>query len=832
MNKVKSIFKELKFYKPQVFLFILCIVFSLTTFITVDSLKYSVEDYTIENSKTLAGGDIIFDSRREYIDNVTNYLNQLKENPKVTITNSKEFTAIAYSIEKNDSLLIQARIVDENYPLYGEVEVENPPFNLRNNTIVAAEGLFTYFNIEQGSKIKLGNHTFTLANKLVKEPDSTLNLFQLGPKVIIPQSNEEQLNLVGDRSRIEYKTLIKVEDELLREEIYTTLNTIKGDREDVNLYNESNSSLERFITNFLFFIKLIIIFIILITGIGISSIIKSLFIDLRETIAIKKVLGETSNTTFKYYLTMILMLILSGFIISIIASFMAINYLPILFENILPDDIIITLSIFSIIKGAIIGLIIGLLFTYPTLHNLKFFKPLEIFRKNIPKTNRSMELKIYLIIFLIFSLFIFTELDDIRTSLYIIGGSLAFLILIFGLSYLALKSLKKIKEKQLPLTIKLAMNSLFRPANKSLLIIFSIALSLTLIFSLSFLESNLQNNFVVSFPPDAPNLFIIDINPNIKENITQIVKQNITVYPMIRGNIVSVNNKPIEQLDKELGPGDSVTRTFSLTYGDLLESETIKDTIEPNQIFSQNWNKEVVQVSVLEEFAQRLGVGIGDRIVFNIQGVEIESEVVSIRDRLQEDIGAFFYFTFEEEVLKDAPQTIFATVRVDPQNVNKVQNDIIREFPAVTVIDAQKVARTVGDIISQLSSIVSFFTVLSLLGGLLILVSSIYATNLDRIKESVYYKLVGASKNLIRKVFILEYLIMGITCSLISIVFSYVITFLISTFIFDIDFVFLPLEGLTYLITVIITITLIGFLSIIKVVNKKPVEFIRNNNVE
>jgi putative ABC transport system permease protein len=227
-----------------------------------------------------------------------------------------------------------------------------------------------------------------------------------------------------------------------------------------------------------------------------------------------------------------------------------------------------------------------------------------------------------------------------------------------------------------------------------------------------------------------------------------------------------------------------------------------------------------------------MGVELGDIVVFLIQGIEIEAQIVSIRKRVSENIGAYFYFTFEKEVLENAPQTIFSIAKIESSQIPYIQNEIVKDFPQVTVINGEKTAKTVGEIIGQISSIVSFFTLFSLGAGILILLSSIISTNSQRTQEAVFYKLVGANKSFIRKVFMYEYLIIGLISSLIAIFISSLATFLITKYFLEIKFLFLTQEVIIYLFLTIFIIVVIGYLSSINVFVKKPIEYIRENRVE
>ena len=183
-------------------------------------------------------------------------------------------------------------------------------------------------------------------------------------------------------------------------------------------------------------------------------------------------------------------------------------------------------------------------------------------------------------------------------------------------------------------------------------------------------------------------------------------------------------------------------------------------------------DEEGMQVSVLDTFAEPNGIEMGDRIAFNIQGVPLDTTVVSIRTRTKEFIQPFFYFVFQEKVLKGAPQTVFTAVRLPPREISAIQNRMVASFPNVSVIDLTETIHVFARILEKLSGITRFFTLFSIIAGVLILVSSVLATRFVRIQETVYFKILGAGRSFILKVLTLENGILGLLSGLIALLLS------------------------------------------------------------
>ncbi len=237
-------------------------------------------------------------------------------------------------------------------------------------------------------------------------------------------------------------------------------------------------------------------------------------------------------------------------------------------------------------------------------------------------------------------------------------------------------------------------------------------------------------------------------------------------------------------------------------------------------------------MSVLDTVVKMHDLKIGDRIVFLVQGIPVEAKISSIRSRTRDSLKPFFYFVFQEDTLKNAPQTIFTAVRVDKGRIAGLQNEIVDQFPNVSVIDMTATIATFAGISRKLSSAVRFFTAFGILAGLLITVSSVLATRLARAREAVYYQVLGAKSSFVVKVFGLENLIIGSLSGILAASISQAATWIIITKVFDITF--RPNIGASVLLIVAATLLVIGsgLLPAWTALRQKPVVFLRQQTHE
>ena len=373
------------------------------------------------------------------------------------------------------------------------------------------------------------------------------------------------------------------------------------------------------------------------------------------------------------------------------------------------------------------------------------------------------------------------------------------------------------------MVVRQAIKGLFRQGGATRSVIVTLTASLSVIFSIYLVEQNLDSTYVTSFPADAPNLFIIDIQPGQKAAFEKFIAKPLTFYPIVRARVTAINGKPIDRRAERAKHRDNLARTFNLTYRNgLLKDEKI---IKGHGLFRNDWTGP--QVSVLDTVVDMHKMDIGGTILFDIQGVPLKARISSIRTRTADTLGPYFYFVFEEKTLKSAPQTIFTALRVKKQKIGLLQSRIVKRFPNVSIIDLSETLKVFSRMMEQLSRIIKGFGILSIAGGILILISGVFATRGERITESVYYKILGAQKTFVRKVFSVEMLIAGLLSAMLALVMSQTAVFLICRFSLDIAYHPFLLPCGLIVGTALLLIIGVGMVSTKSILEKKPVIFLR-----
>ena len=809
----------------------LCVALSIVTLISLNGFSASVNISLLNDAKTLHAADIIIQSYQEISPGTVNAVRQLEDQHQIISHRIWEFYSVVRSQEHRDSLLAKLKIVPPGYPFYGQVVLKSGrKFDsvLTPGSIVVAQSLLDRLGLKVGDPLHVGSTTLTISDVVLKEPDQPVNLFLLGPRIFIAVDDIDRLDLVKKGSRVRHLYLIKVLDETKIQSIADRIRMAADtDQESVDTYQTAGSSIKRFFDNLLFDLSLICIFTLLLAGIGIQSALTAFLKEKESTIAIMKTVGATSNFVTRHYIFILSIMGLAGTVLGLLSGLILQNALDVLFKGFVPENVTLGISWGAVLEGLCLGVFVVGLFSFIPLHRLKDIKPVIIFRKERIRSKPGLPAYLSaLLILAFFLLLVFWQVNELKAALYFVGGVILLIVISAVLAGAVLFMLKRARGHSL--LIRQAVNGLFRPKNATRPIIITLTASLTVIFAIYLIEQNLDANFIQSYPAETPNVFFLDIQPSQLEKFSDTLGMTATYYPIIRAKILSVNGEKINRKQQQRRRGDNLARTFNLTYRNyLLEDEKI---IKGKDLYRAGWGD--LQVSVMDTVADIKQMKIGDRITFKIQGVPLQARISSIRTRTRESIRPFFYFVFPENTLRDAPQTIFTAVRVAKPQISALQTKIVEKFPNVSVIDATELLTIFSGLVKKLSRIIRFFTGFSIVAGILIILSSILATRYARIQEAVYYKILGARRSFVVKVFALENLILGLVSAILALMISQTGSWLICLKVMNISYQPFIFESIILILVTVLLVVTVGLLPSISILRKKPVVFLREQTQE
>jgi putative ABC transport system permease protein len=832
MIQIRFVVRELRHGGAQALTFILCVALSIATLTALNSFRSDVHRSLLNDAQKLHGGDVIIHSHYPISEPLEQAVGDMQSRTGAELTRVYGFNSVVLPAAGDDSLFVTAMAVTPGYPLYGSVDLTSGrPFGevLQAGTVVVAPEVLSRLSLGIGDQLRLGSAVLTIADTIDYDSSQPVSIFSLGPRVFASAEDLEQMGLLGVGSRSNYEILLRLPEPEQAREIAAALSRVAtAGQERVETATTARSQVKRFFDNMLFFLSFISIFTLLLSGIGMQSSLSALLRQKQFTIAIGKTVGATYRFLLLHYLALTMLLGLIGAILGVLAGLMIKATFPLLFGEIIPPTTMLGVSVVDLIEGLLIGLLVVVLFSSLPLYRIAAIRPVALLRHDLTGTvGKPATYLLSALVITFLGLLVVRQLEDVRTGLVFMLGCLGFIAIIFLLTTVVLRLLRALTVGNL--TLRQAFRSLFRPGNATRPIAVTLASALSVLLTIFLLEFNLVSSFVTSYPKDAPNLFGLDIQRGQQETFFAAVGKEAELFPVVRGRLVSINGEAIDYERENQRRSDSLAREFNLTYRDaLLDDEVI---IRGQRLFDETRTApDLVEVSVLDTIAEIGDIELGDRLEFSIQGLPINAEVTSIRSRTKSKLYPFFYFVFSEEVLGAAPRTYFAALHLERDQIDETITRIVTALPNVSTLNVADTVVRLGELIGRLAGVITFFSLFSIVAGCLILVGSVLATRLERVRDCAYYKIVGGTTRFVLSITVYENLLLGVISSALAAVVAIASSWLICSTYFDIAFRLHAGAVVTIILATCGAVVAIGLLSSLSIVRQKPVTFLYRHN--
>ncbi len=806
-------------------LFILSAIFTIE-----DSLKKELND----NAKSLLGGDLEIDYNRN--EGNLELVNQVKK--FATISQMIEFSTMVSTIdrEKNKSLFTRIKTVDTKYPLYGSVDYEpigafdrmhNEP-----NTLLINESLSKNLNLNINEKIKVQNQLFTIIGIVKSVPDVS-GFVAFGDWALAGDQTLEILKLNGIGSFLNYEYKVKFDESDDANKIEKKIEDIFKDDQKVKLrYPENSASgLKRIINNFSQFLSLVSISAMLIAGIGIANTLLSFINQNNMSIAVRKAVGFYSgNIKTLYYLQLfILLLIITTFAYG--SSFLIVPFVDQYLSEGLGLNVSPVFSIINFVKIFLVGLLVLIIFSIPTISSIDQVKASNLFRNVFQNlefyySKKSTTLSIILLSILVL-LFSFGS----ERPIYSLGYFAAFfvcLIVFFLLSKIIIYFLKKYKSIS-NISLKVSIKNITQTKSITPITIMSLGLGVTLLLTLALVGTNFQREIAKSIPDIAPDYFFVGIQKGEKEifekNILNMdANAKVEVVPMVSSGIIKINGiNPNTYIQPD---NDSYW-----VIGSDRRSSWTDEVPEDNPLTEGEWwdltKPDQLQISLDAEVAKNLNIKLGDVFTLNIYGREIDGKIVNFRAVDYRDLSINFAMLFNPQFAKNIPHEYLATAKFE--TIEKFdETSMLDVLPSLSMIKIADYLNKVTDVLNKVFIAVTLISAVTIIIGLIVISSAIMVQGKVKEYQNLVFKILGFSKKEVILSSLIEFIIIFKSVILISIFFAVIGSKFIMENIFELvwkfDFKVLIYLGLSIGLVTLVLILLTN----LKYLNPKIYPLIRN----
>ena len=821
--------------RSRLLLFISAIIFGIAALVAIYSFRYNLENDINSQAATLIGADLAVYSSKAPDAAIQHLLDSLGDRK----SQERAFVSMVYFPKSNGTRLVQIHALQGAFPYYGSLETipvaAGQTFRNSKDALVD-KVLMLQFNAKVGDSVKIGNVTFLIAGTLNKAPGQSGVSASIAPSVYIPLQYLQQTGLTQKGSRISYNYFFKydhtVDMKNLVKNIDPRLDKADMSYETIEMRKENSGRAFGDLTHFLALVG----FIALLLGcVGVASAIHIYIREKIASIAIMRCLGVKAIEAFLIYLIQIIGIGAVGSVIGAFGGTFVQHILPLLLKDFLPFDISTSISWLAIGQGILLGVIISILFALLPLISIRNISPLNTLRisyENINLLRDPLRWLVYGLILLFVVTFTFFQLDSWLASIFFtIGIGIAFLILTF-IAWLLMKVMRQVIRNSWSYLLRQGFANLYRPNNQTIILIVSIGLSTAFICTLFLIQGMLMKQVNLSSGANQANMLLFDIQKSQKNAVSALTRQYhlpvLQQVPIITIRLDEVNGKNAEATKKDARSQVS-KRAFSYEY-----RVTYRDTLTPSEkVIEGEWVGKAtpgkdVPISIEQGFSKRNHIKVGDHLVFNVQGVSMQTVVSSVRQVNWNKIQTNFQVVFPSGVLEDAPQFYVELTHVPNATASaKFQQAMVRQFPNVSIIDLGQVISILDDLLNKIGYIIRFMSGFSIITGIVVLIASVRISKYQRIQESVLLRTLGASRKQIFAITALEYIFLGALSALTGIVIAVTGSWLLAKYSFEVPFGANLLPALALFLIVSLLTLVIGLINSRGVLSKPPLEILR-----
>ena len=836
--------RDSRTYRRRLLLYMSSIILGTAALVSIRTLGDSMRTAIDMESRALLGADLDINTRRAFSDSAEVFLQHLAElgGPGAAQSRQTSFASMVAFPRSESSRLVQVRALEGGFPYYGALETVPPGaaqhFRTRGTALVD-DNLMIQHGAEIGDSISIGLRTFEIAGRLISIPGETAAMSTIGPRVYIPMAELESTALIQPGSRATYRALYRFVNDVDVEELKDTYGTDTAARFglDWDTVQDRQAGLERSLGNLYRFLNLSGFIALILGSVGVASAIHTYVRRKRGTIAVLRCLGAEGRHTFFIYVIQAVSIGIIGSTIGAAAGFAVLGVLPPLVQDFVPFELDVQYTWLPVLQGMGLGLLMALLFALLPLIAIKDISPLLTLRSSVeaPSKGNRDPWHLSLIALLIAGIALFAVS---QTRVWQQGvGFTAGLIGAFLLLSLVARSLITLARRLLPASWpyvwRQGLANLFRPDNQTVTMVVALGLGAFLITTLYLLQFSLVGHITQVGGDQQSNMVLFDIQPDQREEIIESLQRNglpvMQQTPVVSMRLAGIKGRSIAEIMKDStdrAPRWALRREYRSTYrSHLEEAETLLEgSLQPRV----DGKQDDVLVSVEKSIADRLGLGIGDEIVFDVQGIPVETTVGSVRAVDWQRVQPNFFIVFPDGVLEKAPQFHVVVTRIDdPQTSARFQQDTVTRFPNVSMIDLSLILGTLNAILGDVSLVVRFMALFSVFTGVIVLVGVVTNSRFQRMQESVLLKTLGGSRNQILKIMTIEYLFLGAIGAVTGVVLAFAATWILTIFVFNITYVpaFIPVVAVIGGISLITIV--VGMLASAGIYRQSPLEVLR-----
>jgi putative ABC transport system permease protein len=839
-NPLRLALRELRGGLHGFRIFIACIALGVMAIAGVGSFSRSLTDGLAREGRVILGGDLAFTLIHREADPAER--NFLTSHGKVSV--AATLRAMARMADDRRTL-VELKAADGAYPLYGTIRLD-PQMPLsdalaqRDGAFGAAvdETLLTRFDLKPGARLTIGGATIRISAVIRNEPDKLASGIAFGPRVIVSEDALRATGLLAPGSLVRWHYRLRLPDASDRSAgavIEAAKSQHPGAGWDIRTRTNATPTVERNVEHFTQFLTLVGLTALLVGGVGVANAVKSHIDRKRDVIATLKALGASGGRVFTIYLSQVMLLALAGSALGLALGASLPFGVAAAFRAIIPLPIAPALQPFELALALFYGLLTALAFALWPLGRAHDVPVSALFRDAVAHERRWPRRRYVvataLVVALLAVIAVTLSFDRKIAIIFAIAAAAVFVML--ELVALLLMALARRLPHARATALRLAVANMHRPGALTPTIVLSLGLGLALLVTVIEIDGNLRRQFEGALPDKAPSFYFIDIQSADAARFDAFVRRQapqatLERVPMLRGRIMSANGVSAEDIKAQPDAAWVLQSDRGITFGTEVPRGS---KVVEGQWWGPDYRGPPL-VSFEKKIAAGLNLKVGDPILVNVLGRNIEARIANLRAVNWENLGINFVMVFSPSAFAGAPHTDIATLTYPGGGAAAEEIALLKAiseaFPAVTVVRVKDAIEAVGDIVRNLVLAVRGASVVALLAAIMVLGGALAAGHRDRIYDAVVLKTLGATRGRLVGAYALEYLLLGTATALFGVAAGSIAAWYVVARVMNLTFVWLPGPAAAAAFGALAITVMLGLIGTFTALGHKPATVLRN----
>lgn len=760
--------RELRFAVRRFGFYGACMAIGIAVVMSLHALREAVDDAVALRSKELLGADLRLESRDAFGLEDTALLAPLESQALLSPTRVTRLGSMVLAERSGRSRLVDLLAIDGEYPLYGAVWTDPAGafarFGEAPRGAFLDTSLMIQLDLAVGDRLRIGGESFEVVAGVVKAPGRFGFQAEVAPRVFLTKRDLDRTGLLTVGSLATHLRYFKLpegvadawveanEDRLAERRIRAQ--TLAG-------YQEELSEAFGLLTRYLGLVGLAAL---LLGSIGVAAGMRAFVQEKLDAVALLRSIGATPGDVVAIHAGLAVLLGLAAGALGALVCLPILLALPAVFRGLLPVDVSLGLSPAAIATGCLLSVGATIVCALGPVLDLASVAPLRALRADFgdaSERRRIGRIAIALVVACSIALAAIAQAGSVFVGLSFAAGTLA-TIAFLGLAALALmRLLRRHPPRRLAFWARQGIANLSRPRNHTLPTTIAIGFALFVVGTIHAVEHNVLTQLAVDARPDRPNIVLFDVQADQEAGLEALLARH-GAQITDRAPIVAARLASVAGVDRALQLADealsrdrrwALQREYQLTYHDRpRDSEEVVDGAwwVPGQASA---GEPPYPISLEDDLAASLGVGVGDAIAWQIQGVEIETVVANLRHVDWGRMATNFFVVFPTAALETAPQTrVLLAFLPDERARAALQREVVVGFPNVSALDATLILRSLDSMFEQIGIAVRVLSLFTLATGLAILVAASLAARRERAREALLLRVLGASRSLLRRI--------------------------------------------------------------------------------